>query len=750
MKFRYVSFFYKLVLLSLCMGTFPVILLGIFSSFISSNSIQIKVNEANLHIVTQTQTRVEQLLKTVDSLAIQLINSPYVAAVMNESYPIMNIDLISDLNNGTQQIQLYELDIKDVIIYNTEKEWFKNNKGFFKLENLSDKQKLQSYLANQSTSYWAVEEERPAESSVISIVKKIPNNSITPSGIMVVLIEMRKIINLSSHESGFAKMTILNDLNKVVMSSDPNLQRNILDDAHIMKEILDTEQTENLQKQFKSANNIVTFRKSAYNGWSYLSVLPISDMTADSKRITWLTVWICLIILLLSSTLALLWSRKLYSPLRKAYSLIGESQRDGSRKNEVEAITGEISRLISNQHNFKSQLLKQTMQLSELFVRKLFQGQLRTVEIQERMIQYGYNTSWSRWSVLVVQIDQFEKTKYREHDLELIMFAVNNIIGDIIPAQQRLLPVIIDESQVTLFGNFNEELHKNDIYSIAEELQKAVYNYLGLRISIGISRSYSAFNNVSHAYKEGLEALKYRIRLGPKAILFFEDIQLGPDLHHKFPDDLMNELAESVKLIEYEKIGILLDQFISELFKEQRSHSEYQFAFIRLLVVLIRIIEETGKPIEYIYGDKHLFDELFRLKSPQEVNTWFLQSIIQPLTCFLEKRSQNHYRKIANDMVEIIHATYDSDLTLEDCANQLNYHPSYIKRVLKKELNTTFTDYLFVYRLKIAKRMLLETDMKISEIAEQLKYNNAQNFIRFFRKMEGITPGKFREKARSI
>jgi AraC-like DNA-binding protein len=35
--------------------------------------------------------------------------------------------------------------------------------------------------------------------------------------------------------------------------------------------------------------------------------------------------------------------------------------------------------------------------------------------------------------------------------------------------------------------------------------------------------------------------------------------------------------------------------------------------------------------------------------------------------------------------------------------------------------------------------------MRIAEIAEKLQYTNAQNFIRYFRKMEGMTPGQYRD-----
>ncbi|MGO4495212.1 helix-turn-helix domain-containing protein [Paenibacillus sp. 2RAB27] len=55
-----------------------------------------------------------------------------------------------------------------------------------------------------------------------------------------------------------------------------------------------------------------------------------------------------------------------------------------------------------------------------------------------------------------------------------------------------------------------------------------------------------------------------------------------------------------------------------------------------------------------------------------------------------------------------------------------------------------FDEYLAQYRVRIAKKWLTETSMKISDIAEKLQYNNSQNFIRYFRKMEGMTPGQYR------
>ncbi|MGO4350167.1 helix-turn-helix transcriptional regulator [Paenibacillus sp. MCAF9] len=88
-------------------------------------------------------------------------------------------------------------------------------------------------------------------------------------------------------------------------------------------------------------------------------------------------------------------------------------------------------------------------------------------------------------------------------------------------------------------------------------------------------------------------------------------------------------------------------------------------------------------------------------------------------------------------------------MSLELCAGRINYHPDYVSRVFRKETGVTFSEYLSRYRLQMAKIWLAETDMKVAEIADKLQYNIAQNFIRYFRKMENITPGQYRELHKS-
>jgi len=86
------------------------------------------------------------------------------------------------------------------------------------------------------------------------------------------------------------------------------------------------------------------------------------------------------------------------------------------------------------------------------------------------------------------------------------------------------------------------------------------------------------------------------------------------------------------------------------------------------------------------------------------------------------------------------------NITLNECADALNYQPNYVSKVLKKERGVTFTDMVSEEKLKVAKYMLLTSDLSVAEISEKLQYNNVQNFIRFFKNHEETTPSAFRKK----
>lgn len=133
------------------------------------------------------------------------------------------------------------------------------------------------------------------------------------------------------------------------------------------------------------------------------------------------------------------------------------------------------------------------------------------------------------------------------------------------------------------------------------------------------------------------------------------------------------------------------------------------------------------------------------IKTLEEIEIYLKANMIKPLLATVSNRKNNEYRNLSEEILHIIHQEFDHPLTLENIAKRLHYTPNYLGSIFKKEFNKNFSEYLIFYRHHMAKKWLVETHLTIREISERLQYNNPQNFIRSFRKLEGMTPGVYRD-----
>jgi len=59
-------------------------------------------------------------------------------------------------------------------------------------------------------------------------------------------------------------------------------------------------------------------------------------------------------------------------------------------------------------------------------------------------------------------------------------------------------------------------------------------------------------------------------------------------------------------------------------------------------------------------------------------------------------------------------------------------------------------DYLIHYRIEQAKRLLRETDESVTNIAFMTGFHNSAYFGKMFKKLTGMTPGKFRQTHKTV
>ena len=87
----------------------------------------------------------------------------------------------------------------------------------------------------------------------------------------------------------------------------------------------------------------------------------------------------------------------------------------------------------------------------------------------------------------------------------------------------------------------------------------------------------------------------------------------------------------------------------------------------------------------------------------------------------------------------------DSDLNQQRVADYIGVSSVYLSTLFRKEMNISFLDFVTSLRMKRAKYLLLNTNMKVYEISENVGYQTGQYFGRLFRQKIGLSPAEFRE-----
>jgi len=72
-------------------------------------------------------------------------------------------------------------------------------------------------------------------------------------------------------------------------------------------------------------------------------------------------------------------------------------------------------------------------------------------------------------------------------------------------------------------------------------------------------------------------------------------------------------------------------------------------------------------------------------------------------------------------------------------------HPSYISKLYKAQSGDGILDSINKVRIEKSKEVMREQKVNLEEVAKATGYSNVRTFTRAFMKIEGITPGKYKE-----
>lgn len=94
--------------------------------------------------------------------------------------------------------------------------------------------------------------------------------------------------------------------------------------------------------------------------------------------------------------------------------------------------------------------------------------------------------------------------------------------------------------------------------------------------------------------------------------------------------------------------------------------------------------------------------------------------------------------------ISFIHEHLGQSLSLQQVAKHVHMNPNYFSEMFKKETGQNYIEFVTQAKLRKAMHLLRETPAKISEIANEIGYEDIKYFNRLFKKWTGQTPSEYR------
>ncbi len=394
--------------------------------------------------------------------------------------------------------------------------------------------------------------------------------------------------------------------------------------------------------------------------------------------------------------------------------------------------------------------LKQRIQTSEDILREkwlcdLITGQIDTVDAIEMARKADIDLIANGYVIMAVEIFTVSGD-YSQFAL------VREIIEAMLQNRQDFLlfPQSM-EKLIILAKNVSEETKDDIIYTLAQGIKFETERNSQCQLAIGIGSIVEHIGEIIHSYTDADKAIRYMRLTGKKNIISAGDMKWsrtdGP-----LPSE-RDHLTERIRFASLEDIPEIIAQYMDIAGEKSRgsiNSSYFAIAYCDIIDSVCLLIEDLqGNPRDVVpesYDRNHIAevsftDETFSERAFRMIEKWIAYRDSQIHT-------KHHLRILeAKRFIDMEFAR--QDLSLYDVASHVNVSPNHFSTIFSQEAGETFIEYLTSVRIGKAKQLLINNQMKCSDIAFEVGYSDPHYFSYIFRKNAGVSPSRFRSSNRT-
>jgi len=369
----------------------------------------------------------------------------------------------------------------------------------------------------------------------------------------------------------------------------------------------------------------------------------------------------------------------------------------------------------------------------EKFLLRLVLGGESSISAIEQSQQLGLNIISKCYLILLIKI------KLDDQDIPLgfsLCQQIERLVSGLIDGNLDVFKTRqgMDELVLILKGENYEQLEQDGAF-LSDLIQTEVEKIAPFKLAVGLGEPKQRLGDLHHSYAEALAKIKD----------FSEEIDSG--LLQKLDQTAIKHFLEFGGMASFDDFfdSVILPLGESAL----RSRLLKQYIIVDIVLTAAQFVSDLGGNVDLMIPEVRHGDEfLAGLKSLEQMRAG-TRKIFATAIAYRDSQVNNNRTNVVHQARAYIDLHFrDSELSLNQVADQVNFSPNHFSAVFSAETGETFKDYLIRARIEHAKNLLLTTRMKCADVALECGYNDPHYFSINFRKNVGLTPQQFRNAPR--
>jgi AraC-like DNA-binding protein len=488
-----------------------------------------------------------------------------------------------------------------------------------------------------------------------------------------------------------------------------------------------------------SDNTYYFYRTGEHSGFTYLNIVPGARISEQVSRLNLTLIILLLLALIISVLISVFFSVRFNKPVKKMVSSIQESNgKDELFKSNIREFEL-IGQKLDDMKQTNARIQLDLMQKNNQLVSYSYLNKLKKI----------YNGSRGADDMMVMQVCRFivyeitYKDRFWEEMKEEPGPLTYCIYEYISHSLQKVFPTALTlqvESRQML--SVVDEIDDARLDAYIDELQQVLSHDADYYFfTIAISPPYQQLSDFTEAYEQTVKLLQER-KLKEKTQVVRESA--GRQSAHLLTPAQEQQFDSNLVAGNTQELLHLLDRHLALMERKCATVLQYE-------EFVVDIVSKVRKAFHGLRIDERAIEPVLAGLSANPSfysGRHYRRFFSQLLVAACEEIRSNHKNgdPIIDFVVDYAEKHFAQDITLDIVAEHLHITGGYLSTYFKEKTGEYFVDYINGVRIREAKRMLLETDLKVQDIATRSGYQNINSFNRMFKKFSGMSPREFRKE----